>query len=81
MFTNHVGASFAILLVYVNDIVLFGNDIFEISHITKLLDTIFTLRILGILNSSLDLKLLVANMVSTFVKENTLWIFSMMLAW
>nr|KYP65448.1 Retrovirus-related Pol polyprotein from transposon TNT 1-94 [Cajanus cajan] len=47
LFLKHGFNSLTALLVYVDDIVLVGNDIVEISNITRLLDLTFKIKDLG----------------------------------
>lgn len=44
LFTKKQDGCFATLLVYVNDIVLSGNNLAKISHITQLLDDKFKIK-------------------------------------
>ena len=50
MFIKQHLQSFTALLVYVDDIVLLGNDLLEIKSITQLLDEVFNIKDLGDLN-------------------------------
>ena len=76
LFTLKRENSFTALLVYVDDIVLSGNDLSIISHITILLDETFKIKDLGNLKYFLGFKVLMEPLVLTFVKESMLWIFS-----
>ncbi|XP_028807214.1 uncharacterized protein LOC114761932 [Neltuma alba] len=52
-----VSTSFTVILVYVDDLVLAGNDIAEINHIKQQLDQAFTIKDLGDLRYFLGLEL------------------------
>ncbi|XP_014496675.1 uncharacterized protein LOC106758250 [Vigna radiata var. radiata] len=56
LFLKFSGSSTTALLVYVDDVVLAGNDISEMSHITQLLDITFKIKDLGNLKYFLGLK-------------------------
>ncbi|XP_014503393.1 uncharacterized protein LOC106763744 [Vigna radiata var. radiata] len=47
LFLKFSGSSTRTFLVYIDDVVLAGNNIFEISHITQLLDITFKIKDLG----------------------------------
>jgi len=56
LFLKHSGSNTTTLLVYVDDIVLTGNDKAEILHITNMLDQHFKINNLGALTYFLSLK-------------------------
>ncbi|WVZ08647.1 hypothetical protein V8G54_021993 [Vigna mungo] len=56
LFTKHTNSNVTILVIYVDDIVLTGNDLTEITHITHLLDTTFKIKDLGNLKFFLGLE-------------------------
>ncbi|WVZ14716.1 hypothetical protein V8G54_012282 [Vigna mungo] len=56
LFTKHTNSNVTILVIYVDDIVLTGNDLTEITHITHLLDATFKIKDLGNLKFFLGLE-------------------------
>ncbi|MCH93687.1 retrovirus-related Pol polyprotein from transposon TNT 1-94, partial [Trifolium medium] len=56
LFTKHNGSSFTLLLVYVDDVILAGNDMTEFTYIKILLDTSFKIKDLGKLKYFLGLE-------------------------
>ena len=56
LFLSFIGNSTTVLLVYVDDIVLIGNNIDAIRHITALLDHTFKIKDLGFLKYFLGLE-------------------------
>ena len=56
LFTHTQGASFTVLLVYVDDILLTGNNPTCVQHLKKVLDDIFGLKDLGSLRYFLGLE-------------------------
>ena len=67
---------FIAILIFIDDLVLTGNDIHEIQCINKLLDDLFKIKTLVILNFSKAWKLPGLRWALLSTRESTLWIFS-----
>ena len=61
LFTHTQGASFTVLLVYVDDILLIGNNVDCVNNLKKVLDAKFGLKDLGSLRYFLGLEVTRAN--------------------
>ena len=66
-------------LLYVNDMIIIGNDAIEISNIRKFLNHQFEMKDLGLLNYFLGLEINCDTLVPLFLKPNMLLIFLLVL--
>ncbi|XP_019435884.1 PREDICTED: uncharacterized protein LOC109342338 [Lupinus angustifolius] len=57
LFIKHVSSSFTAILVYVDDLILTGNNMIEITEIKKLLDNEFSIKDLGELKKFLGMEI------------------------
>lgn len=57
LFTKLRGNTFIALLIYVDDLIIYGNDIGAINHLKHILDTAFKIKDLGNLQYFLDLEI------------------------
>lgn len=80
LFTKITVVGLTCILVYVDDLVLAGDDIEEIQSIKRHLDSLFSIKDLGVLKFFWVLKWLVPRRVSHFIKENMPYIYSRMQA-
>jgi len=71
LFLKHVDTSTTAIIVYVDDIVLTGNNSEEITHITTLLDQHFKIKNLGDLTYFLGFEVARKELEFTSVKEST----------
>jgi hypothetical protein len=79
LFVKKTPTSFTILLVYVDDILLAGNSLTEFDHIKSILDSLFTIKDLGLLKYFLGIEVAHSKPGIHFAKESIAWIYLMTL--
>ena len=76
MFVKHfVDENIALFIVYVEDIIITGDDLEQTNHLKNLLAKEFEVKDLGQLKCFLGIEMFGQRMVFLFFKGSTLWIY------
>lgn len=73
LFVKAIGPSFTAILVYVDDLVLAGNDLIEITKMKQLLDDKFSIKDLGNLKFFLGFEIVRSQKESASIRESMHW--------